>query len=138
MTVRRAALIALSFAVLVVSTGELPAHPGSGIVVEEQGQVFFADLTRGLLRIDAKGNVTTVHKEGGHWLALDRQGSFSRMQFAMSEHWPRWFKRRTPDGVKPGDNKGATVNTGTSSATASGAAKDAGIQADNTEHSTGS
>jgi sugar lactone lactonase YvrE len=77
------------------------AHPGSGIVVDEQGQVFFADLTRGLLKIDAQAKTTAVHSEGGHWLALDPQGSFSRMHFASSDHWPRWFKRRTPEGVRP-------------------------------------
>ena len=47
------------------------AHPGSGIVVDEQCHVFFADLSRGLLKIDARGEVTTIHpNEGGHWLAL--------------------------------------------------------------------
>lgn len=77
------------------------AHPGSGIVVDRKGQVFFADLTRGLLKIDAHGQVTTVHKEGGHWLAWDKTGSFSRVDFEKSRHWPRWFKRRTPDGIRP-------------------------------------
>ena len=77
------------------------AHPSSGIVVDEQGQVFFSDLTRGLLKIESDGKLTSVHKEGGHWLALDPQGSFARMQFAMSDRWPRWFKRRTPEGARP-------------------------------------
>jgi hypothetical protein len=67
------------------------AHPGSGIVVDEQGQVFFADLSRGLLKIDAAGKATSIHKDGGHWLALDPQGSFARMDFTLSDHWPRWF-----------------------------------------------
>jgi hypothetical protein len=88
-------------AAVLVAAGGAVAHPGSGIVVDELGQVFFADLSRGLIEIDSNGNATTVHKEGGHWLALDPRGSFSRVQFAMSDHWPRWFKRRTPDGVAP-------------------------------------
>src|SRR5437667_2126266 len=78
------------------------AHPSSGIVVDEQGNVFFSDLDRGVLKIDARGKVTTVFpKEGGHWLALDASGSFSRVDFEKSSHWPRWFKRRTPAGVRP-------------------------------------
>ena len=77
------------------------AHPSSGIVVDRAGQVFFTDLARGLLKIDTRGMVTTVSKEGGHWLALDETGSFSRVNFAASPHWPRWFKRRTPAGVRP-------------------------------------
>jgi hypothetical protein len=78
------------------------AHPSSGIVVDEQGDVFFSDLDRGVLKINARGKVATVFpKEGGHWLALDASGSFSKVDFEKSPHWPRWFKRRTPDGVRP-------------------------------------
>src|SRR5260370_30902221 len=78
------------------------AHPSSGIVVDEQGDVFFSDLDRGVLKIDTGGKVTKVFpKEGGHWLALDAGGSFSNVDFEKSPHWPRWFKRRTPAGVQP-------------------------------------
>jgi DNA-binding beta-propeller fold protein YncE len=78
------------------------AHPSSGIVVDEQGQVFFSDLSRGVLKIDTEGAVTTIRpNEGGHWLALDAEGRFSTVNFEKSPHWPRWFKRRTPDGVRP-------------------------------------
>lgn len=77
------------------------AHPSSGIVVDQKGRVYFSDLSRGLLMIDERGKVTTVYKEGGHWLALDKLGSFSRVNFETSKHWPRWFKRRTPINVKP-------------------------------------
>src|SRR5262245_60870618 len=77
------------------------AHPSSVIVVDRQGQVYFSDLSRGLLKIDGRGKVTMVHKEGGHWLALDQTGSFSRVFFEKSKHSPRWFKRRTPFNVKP-------------------------------------
>jgi sugar lactone lactonase YvrE len=76
-------------------------HPSSGIVVDHQGNVFFSDLSRGLLKIDTQGKVTTISKEGGHWLALDTNGSFSKIEFEKSAHWPRWFKRRTLAGVRP-------------------------------------
>jgi hypothetical protein len=77
------------------------AHPSSGIVVDQKGQVFLSDTIHGLLTIDAKGELTAINKEGGHWLALDRKGAFSRMEFEKSPHWPRWFKRRTPAGAVP-------------------------------------
>ena len=78
------------------------AHPSSGIVVDEQGDVFFSDIERGVLKIDARGKVSTLFsKEGGHWLALDESGYFCNVNFAKSPHWPRWFKRRTPDGARP-------------------------------------
>jgi len=89
-------VLAISFTANVVR-----AHPSSGIVVDPQGQIFIADLSRGLLKIDAQGKANSVHKEGGHWLALDHTGSFSRSEFEKSHHWPRWFKRRTPAGVHP-------------------------------------
>ena len=85
-----------------LTTFTASAHPGSGIVVDEQGEVFFSDIDRGLFKIDARGKVSTVFpREGGHWLALDESGHFSNVDFAKSPHWPRWFKRRSPAGARP-------------------------------------
>lgn len=86
---------------LIVVTFSASAHPSSGIVVDRRGNILFSDLSRGLLKIDAQGKVRTFHREGGHWLALDSKGSFSKMDFEASSHWPRWFKRRTAAGVRP-------------------------------------
>ena len=36
-----------------------------------------SNMSHGVLKIDPQGKVTTVSKEGGHWLALDTDGSFS-------------------------------------------------------------
>jgi sugar lactone lactonase YvrE len=78
-------------------------HPSAGIVVDQQGNVFISDLTRGILKIDPSGKVSTIseEKEGGHWLALDPEGQFSKVDFTKSSHWPRWFKRRTEEGARP-------------------------------------
>jgi hypothetical protein len=71
------------------------AHPGSGIVVDAQGQVFFIHSGHGLMKIDAQGKLRTIQKiKDGHWLALDAAGSFSRAT-------PKYFQRITPDDVKP-------------------------------------
>lgn len=71
------------------------AHPSSGIAVNERGEVFFVHSTVGVAKLDREGRLTYVHKStGGHWLCLDRQGSFSRTQ-------PKYFLRVTPDGVRP-------------------------------------
>src|SRR6185295_16079723 len=59
------------------------AHPASGIVVDDRGNVFFLDTGepggfRGVIwRIDSKGSLTAVHNQGGHFLALDRDNVFS-------------------------------------------------------------
>ena len=75
------------------------AHPGSGIVVDSQGNVFVSDINRGLLKFSPDGKVTVVLKEAGHWLALDADAKFAQMEFEKSQHWPRWFKHRNPPGA---------------------------------------
>src|SRR5688572_20374930 len=72
------------------------AHPSSGIAVTELGEVFFVHTTRGVAKLDHAGKLTYIHtNSGGHWLCLDRHGSFSRTQ-------PKHFLRITADGVRPG------------------------------------
>jgi YD repeat-containing protein len=92
---------AMAAALFFAGTHAALGHPSSGIVVDPEGNVFFSDLSRGLLKIDPQGKVTTISEEGGHWLAWDAQGAFSRVDFEASPHWPRWFKRRTPSGERP-------------------------------------
>jgi sugar lactone lactonase YvrE len=72
------------------------AHPGSGIVVDSKGQVFFQDIAaRTIWKIDARGKVTAHYdKMGGHWMALDEKGKFARSK-------PKLVERITPDGVVP-------------------------------------
>ena len=71
------------------------AHPGSGIVVDAQGNVYFSHFERGVGKIDRQGKLTYVgNTRGGHWMCLDANGSFSRTQ-------PKHFERITPDTMKP-------------------------------------
>jgi sugar lactone lactonase YvrE len=52
------------------------AHPASGIVVDDQGRVYF--LYQGLIRIDASGQLSTIEgNSGGHWLALGSKTAIS-------------------------------------------------------------
>jgi hypothetical protein len=88
-------------AVLALFVEWASAHPSSGIVADEKGNIFVADINTGLWKINPEGKLTHIHNEAGHWLALDAEGSFARVDFTKSDHWPRWFKRRTPDGAKP-------------------------------------
>ncbi len=72
------------------------AHPGSGIVVDGQGQVFFQDTgARTIWKVDAQGKTTKyTDQTGGHWMALDAEGSFACIDL-------KPFVRITPPGVKP-------------------------------------
>jgi sugar lactone lactonase YvrE len=87
--------------ILVIASFGLPArtalaHPSSGIVVDQQGQVFFQDIGGGVIwKIDAQGKLTKYYdKLGGHWMALDGRGVFSRGDLKL-------VKRITPNGAKP-------------------------------------
>jgi hypothetical protein len=60
------------------------AHPGSGIVVDAQGNVYFTHTGRGVAKLDPQGRLTYVgNTGGGHWLCLDADGSFSRTQIVI-------------------------------------------------------
>jgi hypothetical protein len=52
------------------------AHPGSGIVVDGRGQVYFVDMVSGVWKVDAQGVLT--HKPGPafHWMTLDSGDRF--------------------------------------------------------------
>ena len=63
------------------------SHPGSGIVVDHKGQIFFVDNGGGgaLWKIDAAGKLSRFREGGWHWLALDERGNYS------AEDLKRWL-----------------------------------------------
>src|SRR6516225_4304632 len=87
---------ALALVFVALMNGAVSAHPSSGIVVDQKGQVFFQDIIGGVIwKIDERGKLSKyADVKGGHWLALDAEGKFSRAT-------PKYCKRITPDGAKP-------------------------------------
>src|SRR6266849_6207275 len=84
------AIVALS----ALFTDRAFAHPGSGIVIDDKGRVFF-QAGRAVWMIDASGRLTKYSdKLGGHWMALDPEGSFARAELKLVE-------RITPSGIEP-------------------------------------
>ena len=55
----------------------LLAHPGSGIVVDRLGQVYFVDTGSGLWKIDTHGVLVKIAAPRFHWLALDADDRFA-------------------------------------------------------------
>lgn len=55
----------------------LLAHPGSGIVVDRTGQVYFVDTGSGLWKIDTHGRLVKLATPRFHWLALDANDRFA-------------------------------------------------------------
>ena len=64
--------------------------------MDAEGHVYFIYTNQGVMRIEPSGTLTNIHAEdkGGHWLALDARGAFSRVT-------PKEFQRITPDGAIP-------------------------------------
>jgi len=89
---------ALTGIVLCVLLGtSASAHPGSGIVVDKEGQVFFTDTGQGVWKIDRQGNLTLLPASLFHWMAIDEDGYFAASQ----KNFGEWFERVTPQGSKP-------------------------------------
>ncbi len=74
-------IVTLLPAVAVTIVSFLPAsviaHPGAGIAVDRQGQVYFQDTGSGLWRIDTQGKATRLSEKLFHWLALDENNVFA-------------------------------------------------------------
>jgi SMP-30/gluconolaconase/LRE-like protein len=56
----------------------LLAHPGSGIVVDRQGRIYFMDTGGGVWKIDAQGRLTQQDPTRFHWMAIDLDDRFAR------------------------------------------------------------
>jgi streptogramin lyase len=53
------------------------AHPGSGIVVDRRGEVYFLDTGSGVWKIDLHGKLTQLPGPRFHWMTLDADDCFS-------------------------------------------------------------
>jgi len=71
------------------------AHPGTGIIADKNGNVYFIHTGVGVTKISVDGKLTYIYKSvDGHWMCLDEKGFFANSQ-------PKYFKRITSDGMKP-------------------------------------
>jgi sugar lactone lactonase YvrE len=73
------------------------AHPGSGIVVDKDGTVFFTDTGHAVWKIDPAGKLTDFRSSRFHWLDIDFDGRFAGSERSFGE----WFERVTPKGERP-------------------------------------
>ncbi len=53
------------------------AHPGSGIVVDRLGQIWFMDTGAGLWKIDTRGSLIHIGGDRFHWMTLDQDNRFA-------------------------------------------------------------
>ena len=78
-------------------SGIAVAHPGSGIVIDREGNVYFTDTGKGVWKIDATGKLTYLPASEFHWMAIDPYGHFSNTP----KSFGNYFERVTTQNSKP-------------------------------------
>ncbi|OGC77175.1 MAG: hypothetical protein A2Z27_00590 [candidate division Zixibacteria bacterium RBG_16_50_21] len=63
------------------------AHPGSGIVADRQGQIYFVDTGSGLWKIDSHGTLTRLPGPALHWMTLDADNRFAKVRLPSGSGW---------------------------------------------------
>src|SRR6267378_4215470 len=61
---------------MVLFPASIMAHPGSGIVVDRRGEVYFIDTGAGVWKIDLQGKLTQLPGPRFHWMAIDPDDRF--------------------------------------------------------------
>jgi len=69
--------LGLAVAVTLAAATPAMAHPGSAIVVDRLGQIWFLDTGDGLWKIDTHGALIHVGGNRFHWMTLDQDNRFS-------------------------------------------------------------
>ena len=81
----------LFFALVLLISGaaELRAHPGSGIVVDGEGRIYFTDTGQGIWKIDERGQVSAHEGPAYHWMTIDHRSRFAEGR------WPEFVEPST-------------------------------------------
>jgi DNA-binding beta-propeller fold protein YncE len=75
-------LITLLTALVVIAAvrSSITAHPGSGIVVDRHGEVYFVDTGSGVWKIDLHGKLTHLPGPRFHWMTIDPDNCYSSVR----------------------------------------------------------
>lgn len=75
-------LLSFTFMCCLVTAAARPvsAHPGSAIVVDAKGQVYFVDTGHGVWTVDAEGKLVDLGGPAFHWMALDPDRRFAGLR----------------------------------------------------------
>jgi hypothetical protein len=71
---------ALLVAVAATAALSMPvaAHPGSGIVADRRGQIYFIDTGAGVWKLDASRALSPVPSPSFHWMTIDADNRFAK------------------------------------------------------------
>jgi len=91
-------IILLLVSLLVAITHLANAHPGSGIAVDRQGNVYFVDTGSGVWKIEPNGALTKIQGPAYHWMTIDHDG---QLQGATLPHFSQGDATVTRAGTNP-------------------------------------
>ncbi len=80
-----------------LSGTKVAAHPGSGIVLDKEGNIYFTDTGKGVWKIDTQGKLSFLPASKFHWMTIDTIGHFAGAQKSFGEY----FERVTSKSNKP-------------------------------------
>jgi sugar lactone lactonase YvrE len=63
------------------------AHPGSGIVADRQGRIYFVDTGAGVWKLEASGALTRVPGPALHWMTIDHDNRFAKTRLPSGPGW---------------------------------------------------
>jgi len=80
-------MVSLLSALVTIAVFSLPimAHPGSGIVVDRRGEIYFVDTGSGVWKIDSHGKLTHLPGPMFHWMTIDSDDCFSTAHLPTGE-----------------------------------------------------
>ena len=96
----RIARVLVALGLVAASATSLKAHPGSSIVVDAKGNVYFVDTGQGVWKLDVNGGLTLIHTVAYHWMALDERGHFAKAN-SLGKLDGGSFERITPQAAIP-------------------------------------
>lgn len=87
----------IACALLIATALPCGAHPGSGIAIGDDGQVYFAHTGYGLWTIQDETRLEKLEGPGFHFLTIDPAGTF------VDQAWPRYREQYSHGDIRYGD-----------------------------------
>ena len=91
-------MLVLLTVVILGGAYEALSHPGSGIVVDREGNIYFVDTGSGIWKLDGNRNLTRLSGPAYHWMAIDPDG---RLKDATLPYFSSGDATVTRVGVNP-------------------------------------